>query len=85
MVKRKATDSVDEWLKEGELATSSRQANLEPTPEAVAALPLPIGEDIRVQVAEDDVAMASTDVAATHEEAANWFWDLLVRAGYESW
>ena len=64
MVKRKATDSVDEWLKEGELAASSRLANLETTPEAVAAPPLPTVEDIQLQVAEDDVA-------ATHEDAAN--------------
>lgn len=85
MVKRKATYSVDEWLKKGELAASNRRANLETTPEDVAALPLPTVEDIQVQVAEEDVAMASIDVATTNEEVANWFWDLLGRAGYEIW
>ena len=83
MVKKKAPDSVDDWLREGELTASSRQPNLETTPESTAALPLPIAEDTHLQVAEDNVAMASAEVGVTLEEAAIWFWDLLVPAGFE--
>ena len=80
MVKRKAIDSVDEWLKEGELAASSRQARIETTPQAVAGRLLPTAELVQVQVAG-----ASHDMAVSTKEAANWFWELLGRAGYELW
>ena len=83
MVKRKAPDIVDDWLREGELAAAAMQVNIEAIPKAVTPLPLPTVEPNTVQVAGGDVAVASTEVAVTTEEAANWFWGLLVQAGYE--
>ena len=83
MVKQKTTDSVTDWLEEGELVAAARQTNSETTPEVVATLPLPTVETNTMQMAEGDVSVASDDVAVTQEEAANWFWSLLAQAGYE--
>ena len=83
MVKRKASDSVDDWLKEGELVAATRQINIKAIPEAVTPLPLPTVEPHTVQMAEGDVAAAVAKEEVTDTEAANWFWGLLVQAGYE--
>ena len=83
MVKRKASDSVDDWLREGELVAAARQISIEAIPEAVTPLPLPTVEPYTMQVAEGDVDVASTEVAVTTAEAANWFWSMLVQVGYE--
>ena len=83
MVKRKASDSVDDWLREGKLAAAARHISIEAIPEAVTPLPLPTVEPQYVQVAEGDVAAAVAEVEVTNAEAANWFWGLFVQAGYE--
>ena len=36
-------------------------------------------------VPAEPVAPTSDDVAVDHEEAAEWFWNLLAQAGYELW
>ena len=51
MVKCKAPDIVDDWLREGELAVAAMQVNIEAIPEAVTPLPLPTVEPNTVQVA----------------------------------
>ena len=83
MVKQKTTDSVTDWLEEGELVAAARQTKAETTTEIVVAPALPIIETSPMQMAEGDVSVASNDVAVTHEEAANWFWNLLAQAGFE--
>ena len=80
MVKRKATESVDEWLKEGEAVAAAKPTTPQKAPETVDLPTVEIGQ---TSVAENEVAESPADVAVTSEEAADWFWNLLEQAGYE--
>ena len=44
MVKRKASESIDEWLKEGKFASAARQQTTETATEPNPALPSPTVE-----------------------------------------
>ena len=85
MVKRKASESIDEWLKEGESASVARQQTTEIATEPNPALPSPTVESVPPQVTEEAVAVAPADVEVTDDEAANWFWSLLEQSGYKRW
>ena len=80
MVKRKAIESVDAWLKEGEAAAAAKPTTPKKTPKTVDLPTVAIGQ---ASVAENEVAESPAEVAVTSEEAANWFWNLLEQAGYE--
>ena len=85
MVKRKASESIDAWLQEGESASATIQQASETAPEAKPILPPPTVKDNLAQVTEESAAVAPADVEVTDDEAANWFWGLLEQAGFELW
>ena len=85
MVKRKANKSLDEWLSEGELVSAVKQLDSKITIESCTVSPSPVAEIAQPQVASEPLAVATTEVDITENEAASWFWSLLRQTGYECW
>ena len=85
MVKRKAVDSLDEWLKEGELASAARRLNTENIAEVESQVPNPTAEDTTPQMAKGLPTVEPVGLKVSDDEAASWFWALLAQAGYELW
>ena len=85
MVKRKAANSLDEWLSEGDLASAAKQPNTEITTEPCTTPPPPTAEIVQPQVASEPSLVVTAKVDITEDEAANWFWSLLEQSGYERW
>lgn len=85
MVKRKASDNIEEWLKEGETASAAitptsdiaQEPKLIPFPPTAKASP--------IQVVEGSAAVGPADVEVAADEATNWFWGLLEQDGFELW
>ena len=71
MVKRKASESIDEWLKEGEIASAAKTQASDIAPEPKLVLSPPIVEANSVQVIEGSAAVAPADVEVTDDEATN--------------
>ena len=85
MVKRKAVDSLDEWLKEGELASAARRLNAESIAETESQIPSSTAEDITPQMDKGIPTLEPAELEVSGDEAASWFWSLLAQAGYELW
>ena len=85
MGKRKATESLDEWLHEGELAAAARRVNVEVAPEGDNTTVTPTAESVQPQVAKETPTAGPADAGVTDDEASNWFWAILEQSGYERW
>ena len=85
MVKRKATESLDEWLHEGELAAAARRLNIEVAPEVGNTTVTPTAESVQPQVAKETPTAGPAEAEVTNDEASNWFWAILEQSGYELW
>ena len=85
MVKRKASVSIEEWLKEGETASATRTLTSDIAPEPKLITVPPTAEANPVQVVEGSAAVGPADVEVAVDEAASWFWGLLEQAGFELW
>ena len=85
MVKRKATNSPDEWLIEGELASATTQPGSEIAIEPCTTVPSPAAEIIQPQVASDPSVVVPAERAITETKVARWFWSVLAQAGYKCW
>ena len=85
MVKRKATESLDEWLLERRTTVEVPQPTTEVTSEPRITSPLPTSETTPPQVASEPVTEAPAAADVTEEGAADWFWSLLEHAGFERW
>ena len=85
MVKRKATTSLDEWLRESELASAARRAHTEVATGAVNLTPTPNAVGIPPKMTTETPTVETAEVEVTCDEAANWFWDHLEQSGYELW
>lgn len=85
MVKRKAVDSLDEWLKKGELASAARRLDAESIAETESQIPSSTAEGITPQTAKGIPTVEPAELEVSSDEAANWFWSLLEQAGYELW
>ena len=85
MVKRKADQSLDEWLLEGELAAAERRANAHvdnqpDNPFMPAATESAVPSNV-----EEPSAVAPVAEGVSQEDAGLWFWSLLGQAGFEIW
>ena len=85
MVKRKAVDSLDEWLKKGELASAARRLDTEIVAEIDNQIPSSTAEGVPPQMTKGIPTVAPAEVEVSSDEAANWFWSILEQAGYELW
>lgn len=85
MVKRKATESLDEWLLERRTAVQNPQLAPEIAPTPCVTAPLPTTRTTHSPVDCDPEHVATTDSTVTEEGAADWFWSLLGQAGFELW
>ena len=85
MVKRKASENIEEWLREGDTisATETPTSHIAPGPQLETVSPT--AEVSPVQVVEERPAVAPADVEVNATEAANWFWELLAQVGFEIW
>ena len=85
MTKRKATESLDEWLIERRLASEAQIPVVEVPLEPSIATPSPTAETNPPQVINEPVIGVPTEVDITEEVASEWFWALLEQLGYERW
>ena len=85
MVKRKATESLDEWLHKGELAAAARRVSSEIAPEWDNTTVIPTAEKVQPQVATENPTVGPTDAGVTDDGASDWFWAILGQSGYELW
>ena len=85
MVKRKASESIDEWLREGETVSAARTPTSYTAQEPKLVFFPPTAEVNPVQVVEESAAVAPADVEVIADEETNWFWGLLEQAGIEIW
>ena len=109
MPKRKAVQSVDEWLSEGAMAIEERRTEALSNRNQEGTDALPTTYDLPVDTAINSGLKASTPVASpnyvappesevaaevgcpaaqgpiSEAKAAEWFWDLLGKAGFERW
>ena len=85
MVKRKATKSLDEWLKEGESASAAKRPDTEIATELGNTFPLPTADSVPPQMAKETSAVVPAEMEVANDEAASWFWNLLEQSGYELW
>lgn len=83
MVKRKATESLDEWLKEGELAAAARRENTETVTETDNPVPNSTAESVPPHTANETPTVAPAEVEVSSDEASSWFWTILEQSGYE--
>ena len=85
MVKRKATQDLDEWLREGEIASAARRSATQPDTQSIKAFPISTAEGAVPPKVEELPAVVPAEVEVTQEEAASWFWSLLGQTGFELW
>ena len=85
MVKRKASENIEEWLREGETISAARTPTSYIAPGPQLATVSPTAEVSPVQVVEESPAVAPADMEVNANEAANWFWELLAQDGFEIW
>ena len=83
MVKRKAENTLDEWLNKGTLyAEASRAGTVELINQQVTEPDL--GTEVTPLTAETaGPSEATADLA--EQNAAEWLWELLAQSGYELW
>lgn len=85
MTKRKATESLDEWLIEQRLASEVQLPVAEAPLEPSIVTPPPTAETSQPQVATESVTWIPAEVDITEEVASEWLWSLLEKSGYERW
>ena len=85
MTKRKASESLDEWLNDRRsvLETQGPVTELVVDP-GLATFPS-TAEASSLQLACEEGIESSMGVDITEEKAAEWFWQLLEQAGFELW
>ena len=84
MTKRKATNSLDEWLTERRVIAEVPIPAAEIPSEPSIAAPPPTAEASQPQLTSEPVSGVSAEVDIT-EVAAEWFWSLLDQCGFERW
>ena len=85
MVKRKAAVSLDEWLVERRVISEDPQLDVGSASGPCTNPAPPAAEVVLVQEDSELTTTIPTEVAATEEEAADWFWALLEKSGFELW
>ena len=85
MVKRKANQSLDEWLLEGELAAAGRRSEQPIGTQPDITLSPPTAELVAPPEVVNPSVTIPMGVEVTHDEATRWFWSLLGQAGFELW
>lgn len=85
MVKRKADQSLDEWLLEGELAAAERRANTHVNTQPDQPFISAATKSVAPLTVEEPSAVAPITAEVSPDEAARWFWSLLGQAGFELW
>lgn len=85
MVKRKATTSLDAWLRESELASAARRVQPEIATEEASTTSTPTAAESTPQMTLETPTVEAAEVEVTRDDAARWFWDLLEQSGYELW
>ena len=85
MVKRKATTSLDEWLRESELASAARRTYTDVTTETDNLTPTPTAAGIPPRMTTETPTVETAEVEVACDEATNWFWKILEQSGYELW
>lgn len=85
MTKRKASESLDEWLNGGrselEIPSPVTELSADPVLDTSPAT----AEASSVPVTSEVVIESSTRVDTTEEQAVEWFWQLLEQAGFVLW
>ena len=85
MVKRKAVDSLDEWLKKGTLAAAPRRLDTKIVAGIDNQIPSSTAEGVPPQTAKGFPTIAPAEVEVSSDKVANRFWSILEQAGYELW
>lgn len=85
MVKRKADQSLDEWLLEGELAAAERRVNTHVDTQPDNPFISAATESVVPPTVEEPSAVAPITEEVSQEEAGRWFWSLLGQVGFELW
>ena len=85
MVKRKATQNLDEWLREGELASAARRSETQTHAQVASDLSSSTTEIAGPPKVEGLSAVGPAEVEVTQDEAVSWFWSLLGQTGFELW
>ena len=86
MTKRKATNSLDEWLTERRVVSETPNPVAEIPSEPISAAPQPTAEASQLQLTSEPVSgTLPVEVDITEEVAAEWFWSLLDQCGFERW
>ena len=83
MVKRKADQSLDDWLKAGEeVARLNREAALATSEQYSRGLE-PAADKVLAEGVNESEPAAMVEGGSAKGEACNWFWELLANVGYE--
>ena len=85
MTKRKAPNSLDEWLTERRVVSEVPIPAVEIPSEPSIVAPHPTAEASQLQLTSEPVSGISAEVDITEEMAAEWFWSLLDQCGFERW
>lgn len=85
MVKRKATQNLDEWLRAGELASAAKRSEAQTHVQVASDLPSLTTKAVDPSKVEVLSAVGPAEVEVTREDDARWFWSLLGQAGFELW
>ena len=85
MVKRKAAVSLDDWLVERRVISEDLQLDAGNASGPCTDPAPPAAEVVLMQEDSEFTTASPTEVAATEEEAADWFWALLEKTGFELW
>lgn len=85
MIKRKAEDCVDCWVRREIPSSQSDLTNTAAIGNGVTTPALPKAEPTPVEVARQPNIPHTADVAALEDTLQGRFWLLLERVGYEVW
>ena len=85
MVKRKADQSLDDWLREGEEVARLNRAAIVVTSEPPSQVACPVTDKVLPGEVNGAEVVTSVEEGSAEGEASNWFWELLANAGYETW
>ena len=83
MVKRKADQSLEDWLKVGEeVARLNREAALATSEQYSRGLE-PAADKVLAEGVNESEPAAMVEGGSAEGVACNWFWELLANVGYE--
>ena len=85
MVKRKANQSLDEWLRDGELAAVANRSDKHIGNQPNIPLTSSAAEVVASPKVAEPLVVVPVEAEVTHDEAVRWFWSLLGQAGFELW